>query len=293
MGGCQVARAWLRAQSAPMITHLTSHTGAEVVGVDLTEPVDDALRDRLNRAFVEHSVLVFRDQHLSPHQLLSAVQLFGEVFPQHNTRFALPECPQIHYISNQDFFPDGKRYIPGEGYHTDHSNAAEPPKATVLHAVQLPDHGGDTQFVNMHRAYETLPAATKVRIGDLRAVHVYQSRHSERKLMGLSDAARQKVPDAVIHPLVRTHPESGRKSIYLNPIRTEGIVGMEEREALTLLDELLAHATQPQCEYRHRWRQGDLVMWDNRCLLHKANGDYDMGQVRYLYRIMLKGDVPA
>jgi alpha-ketoglutarate-dependent taurine dioxygenase len=293
MGGWQVARAWLRAQSAPMITHLTSHTGAEVVGVDLTEPVDDTLRDRLNRAFVEHSVLVFRDQHLSPHQLLSAVQLFGEVFPQHNTRFALPECPQIHYISNQDFFPDGKRYIPGEGYHTDHSNAAEPPKATVLHAVQLPDHGGDTQFVNMHRAYETLPAATKVRIGGLRAVHVYQSRYSERKLMGLSDAARQKVPDAVIHPLVRTHPESGRKSIYLNPIRTEGIVGMEEREALTLLDELLAHATQPQCEYRHRWRQGDLVMWDNRCLLHKANGDYDMGQVRYLYRIMLKGDVPT
>jgi len=276
-----------------MITHLTSHTGAEVVGVDLTEPVDDTLRDRLNRAFVEHSVLVFRDQHLSPHQLLSAVQLFGEVFPQHNTRFALPECPQIHYISNQDFFPDGKRYIPGEGYHTDHSNAAEPPKATVLHAVQLPDHGGDTQFVNMQRAYETLPAATKVRIGDLRAVHVYQSRHSERKLMGLSDAARQKVPDAVIHPLVRTHPESGRKAIYLNPIRIDGIVGMEEREALTLLDELLAHATQPQCEYRHRWRQGDLVMWDNRCLLHKANGDYDMGQVRYLHRIMLKGDVPT
>jgi taurine dioxygenase len=293
MGGWQVARAWLRAQSAPMITHLTSHTGAEVVGVDLTEPVDDTLRDRLNRAFVEHSVLVFRDQHLSPHQLLSAVQLFGEVFPQHNTRFALPECPQIHYISNQDFFPDGKRYIPGEGYHTDHSNAAEPPKATVLHAVQLPDHGGDTQFVNMQRAYETLPAATKVRIGDLRAVHVYQSRHSERKLMGLSDAARQKVPNAVIHPLVRTHPESGRKAIYLNPIRIDGIVGMEEREALTLLDELLAHATQPQCEYRHRWRQGDLVMWDNRCLLHKANGDYDMGQVRYLYRIMLKGDVPT
>jgi len=293
MGGWQVARAWLRAQSAPMITHLTSHTGAEVVGVDLTEPVDDTLRARLNRAFVEHSVLVFRDQHLSPHQLLSAVQLFGEVFPQHNTRFALPECPQIHYISNRDFFPDGKRYIPGEGYHTDHSNAAEPPKATVLHAVQLPDHGGDTQFVNMQRAYETLPAATKVRIGNLRAVHMYQSRHSERKLMGLSDAARQKVPDAVIHPLVRTHPESGRKAIYLNPIRIDGIVGMEEREALTLLDELLAHATQPQCEYRHRWRQGDLVMWDNRCLLHKANGDYDMGQVRYLYRIMLKGDVPT
>jgi taurine dioxygenase len=276
-----------------MISLLSSHTGAAVSGVDLTQPIDVARRERLRRAFVEHSVLVFRDQHLSPHQLLDAVQLFGEVFPQHNTRFALPECPEIHYISNQDSYPDGRRYIPGEGYHTDHSNAAEPPKATVLHAVQLPDRGGDTQFVNMHRAYEDLSAAMRQRIDRLRAVHVYQSRHSERKLMALSEAARQKVPDAVAHPLVRTHPESARKAIYLNPIRTEGIVGMEEAEALSLLDELLTHATQPQYEYRHQWRRGDMVMWDNRCLLHKANGDYDMDQVRYLYRVMLKGDVPA
>jgi taurine dioxygenase len=100
------------------------------------------------------------------------------------------------------------------------------------------------------------------------------------------------VPDAVLHPLVRTHPESGRKSIYLNPIRTEGIEGMDERDAQALLDMLLTHATQPQYEYRHQWREGDMVMWDNRCLLHKANGDYDMTQVRYLYRVMLKGDAP-
>jgi len=276
-----------------MITPLSPHTGAEVTGVDLAQPVDAALRERLNRAFVEHSVLVFRDQHLAPRQLLDAVRLFGEVFPQHNTRFALPECPEIHTISNQDFFEDGRRYIPGEGYHTDHSNAAQPPKATVLHAVQLPDRGGDTQFVNMQRAYDDLPAATRDRIAGLRAVHVYQSRHSERKLMALSEAARQRVPDAVLHPLVHTHPESGRKAIYLNPIRIEGIEGMAEDAALRLLDDLLAHATQPQYEYRHRWRPGDMVMWDNRCLLHKANGDYDMRQVRYLYRIMLKGDAPS
>lgn len=275
-----------------MITPLTSHTGAEVVGVDLSRPPDQVLRADLNRAFVEHSVLVFRDQHLSPQSLLQAVQWFGEVFPQHNTRFALPDCPDIHYISNQDFFPDGRRYIPGEGYHTDHSNAARPPKATVLHAVRLPEQGGDTQFVNMHRAYEELSPAMQARLQGLRAVHVYQSRHSERKLMALSDAAREKVPDAVAHPLVRTHPESRRKSLYLNPIRIEGIVGVEEREALSLLDELLAHATQAKFEYRHRWRQGDMVMWDNRCLMHKANGDYDMDQVRYLYRVMLKGEVP-
>jgi taurine dioxygenase len=276
-----------------MITPLSPLTGAEVTGVDLAHPMEPALRERLNSAFVDYSVLVFRNQNLSPQQLLDAVQQFGEVFPQHNTRFALPECPQVHYISNQDSYPDGRRYIPGEGYHTDHSNAAEPPKATVLHAVHLPDRGGDTQFVNMHQAYADLPEAMRARIDGLRAIHVYQSRFSERKLMGLSEENRQRVPDAVLHPLVRTHPESGRRAIYLNPIRTEGIAGMAESDALALLDELLVHATQPQYEYRHQWRSGDMVMWDNRCLLHKANGDYDMGQVRYLYRIMLKGDVPV
>ena len=276
-------------QIAPM----TDHTGAEVRGLDLSQPAPDDVRTALRDAFVRHHVLAIRGQTLSPPQLVQAVSLFGEIFLQHNTRFALPECPQIHYLSNQDSFPDGKRYIPGEGYHTDHSNAAEPPKATVLHAVQLPDHGGDTQFVNMHRAYDELPEAMQRRIEGLRAVHVYQSRHSERKLVALSEEARRNVPDGVLHPLVRTHPESGRRSIYLNPIRTEGIVGMAEEEALTLLADLLEHATQPRYQYRHQWRPGDLIIWDNRSLLHKANGDYDMKQLRYLYRIMLLGDAPV
>src|SRR5579875_635105 len=269
------------------ITPLSPHTGAEVRGLDLRHPIDPATRARLNAAFVAHAVLVFRDQHLTP------AQLFGEVFPQHNPRFALPECPLVHYISNQDHYPDGSRYIPGAGYHTDHSNAPCPPKATMLHAVQLPSRGGDTQFVNMHLAYDDLPAAMKRRLDGLQAIHVYQSRHSARKLMELPPQARRAVPEAVVHPLVRTHPENGRKALYLNPIRIEGIVGMEEAEALALLQQLLAHATKPQYEYRHRWREGDLVLWDNRSLLHKANGDYDMGEVRYLYRLMLKGEKPA
>ena len=114
-----------------------------------------------------------------------------------------------------------------------------------------------------------------------------------RKLMELSSENRGHVPEAVAHPIIRTHPETGRKAIYINPIRTEGIVGMPEAEALTLLADLLAHVTQPQYQYRHQWQPGDLVMWDNRSLLHKANGDYDMNQLRYLYRVMLQGDVPA
>ncbi len=270
----------------------TDHTGAEVLGIDLARPVGPEDRAALNRAFVEHSVLVVRGQSLGPQQVLDAVKLFGDVFQQHNTRFAIPECPQIHYLSNQDSFPDGRRYIPGEGWHTDHSNDTRPPKATVLHAVTLPSSGGDTQFANMAAAYAALPDTTKKRIADLTAIHVYQSSHSARKLMALPDAAKERVPNAVLHPVVRSHPENGRKSIYINPIRIEGILGMDHKEALPLLHELLVHATAEQFQYRHRWQPGDLVMWDNRCLLHKANGDYDMAQTRYLYRVMLQGDVP-
>lgn len=274
------------------IRRLTSHAGAEAIGIDLTRPVSAEVQAVLNRAFVDHSVLVIRDQALTPAQVLTAVELFGPVFHQHNTKFAIPDCPQIHYISNQDRFPDGTRYIPGEGWHTDHSNDSRPPKATVLHAVTLPDRGGDTQFANMAAAYAALPAAIRDRIAELMAIHVYQSSHSVRKLMDLSESNKERVPNAVLHPIVRTHPENGRRSLYINPIRIEGLVGMDHKEALPLLDELLAHATREEFQYRHAWRQGDLVMWDNRCLLHKANGDYDMEQTRYLYRVMLEGDVP-
>jgi taurine dioxygenase len=274
------------------IRRLTAHAGAEAVGIDLTRPISAETKAALNQAFVDHSVLVVRDQSMAPAQLLGAVELFGQLFHQHNTRFAIPDCPEIHYISNQDSLPDGKRYIPGEGWHTDHSNDTRPPKATVLHAVTLPDRGGDTQFANMAAAYTGLPAAMQDRIAGLMGIHVYQNSHSTRKLMALSDANKERVPNAVLHPIVRTHPENGRKSIYINPIRIEGILGMDHKEALPLLDDLLEHATQPAFQYRHEWRPGDLVMWDNRCLLHKANGDYDMNQTRYLYRVMLQGSVP-
>jgi taurine dioxygenase len=280
-------------QSQCEIRALSEHTGVEVLGLDLKSPIDAPLLEKLIQAFVKHSVLVVRKQDLEPAQLLHTVQLFGQVFTQHNSKFALPECPQIHYLSNQDSYPGGKRYIPGAGYHTDHSNALIPPKATVLHAIALPNSGGDTQYVNMHAAYDGLDASMRERLHGLYAIHVYQSRHSERKLIGLSAAQQNSLAAEVRHPLVRTHPESGRKSLYINPIRIERIEGMEDSAALELLDQLIAHATQPRYEYRHRWQSGDLVMWDNRCLLHKANGDYDMAQLRYLLRVMLQGDKPV
>jgi taurine dioxygenase len=268
-----------------IIEKLSPHTGAEVRGVDLREPFDAAA---LNRAFVAHSVLVVRGQKLTAPQLLAAIQQFGDVLQQHNTTFALPECPLIHYISNRDQYPDGSRYIAGDGYHTDHSNAEAPPKATILCAVRLPDHGGDTQYVNLHEAYASLDAATKARIEERRAIHVYQSRYSARKLIALPDGA--KVPDSVAHPLVRTHPESGRKALYLNPIRTEGIVDMDDDDGLPLLDRLLDHAVEERHQYRHKWQPGDVVMWDNRCLVHRATGGYGLPDIRRLHRTTVVGE---
>jgi alpha-ketoglutarate-dependent taurine dioxygenase len=269
---------------------LSPHTGAEIFGIDLSGPVDEQTRKGLNQAFLDHSVIAIRDQELNTPQFLEAMKIFGEIFLQHNPRFAIPECPQIHYISNQEKFEDGRVYIPGEGYHTDHSNDVEPPKATALYAVKLPKSGGDTQFVNMYEAYDALPGEMKKRIEGLRARHVYQSKYSERKLPSLAAERKKIASESVVHPIVRTHPGTGRKAIYINPIRIEEIVGMPAQKALPLLDELLEHATQEKFQYRHKWKLGDVVIWDNRCLMHKANGDYPVSEVRYLYRVMLKGD---
>ena len=274
-------------------TPLSEHTGIAVEGVDLSKPVPDALVNEMYQAYLDRSVLVVRGQKLDPHQMLAAAKLFGVPFIQHNTRFQLPECLEIHYLSNQDKFPDGSRYIPGEGFHTDHSNDATPPKATLLHAVTLPSSGGDTQFINMGLAYETLDEATRAQIEGVQAEHVYQASHSERKLVGLTAHRKQQVQQSVIHPLVRTHSETGRKALYINPIRIERLLNMPDTEALPLLKRLLAHATRGTPEYRHQWSTGDFVMWDNRNLLHKANGDYDMAETRYLYRLMLQGERPS
>ena len=272
--------------------HLSRHTGVEITGIDLNQAIDEPTRALLSDLFAQRSVLVIRAQQLEPAALLNAVQLFGKVFEQQNTRFSLPECPQIHYLSNEDRFPDGKRYIPGSGYHTDHSNERCPPKATALHAVELPSSGGDTQFANMQLAYEALSPCLREEVDGLRATHVYQSRLSQRKLMSLTTDREMRVVEPVSHPLVRIHPETGRRSIYLNPIRIESLEGYSESQTVGLLEQLLTHSTQFQFEYRHQWQAGDLVLWDNRCLLHKANGDYDMSERRYLYRVMLQGDTP-
>jgi len=274
------------------IAPLTGHTGAEVVGLDFTEPIDDDTRAALCRAFVEHHVLVMRDQHFAPQQFKAAAQLFGELQPHDKRESHVPDHPDVYYVSN-DVFVNGKRVIPGETFHTDHSNHPRPPKATTLFAVELPSRGGDTQYVNMHDAYDDLPAGTKQKIDGLKAVHVYQSKYSPRSLAGLNEDSRRNLPPPGVHPLVRTHSENGRRALFLNPVRMESIIGMPDSDALKLIDDLMQHATQKKYEYRHQWRHGDWVMWDNRSVMHQANPDYDMSERRYLYRLMLKGEVPV
>jgi taurine dioxygenase len=273
------------------ITPLTAHTGAEIRGLDLTQPVDPETRAALNHAFAQFHVLVIRGQKYGPDDFLQAVQLWGELQPHDKKELHVPGYPQMYFVSNEQTVP-GKRYISGETFHSDHSNHPAPPKATILYPVSLPSSGGDTQYVNMHLAYDELPEATKKQIDPLKAVHVYLSKYSPRELKPLNADSLKALPPPGVHPLVRLHPENRRKALYLNPVRIESILGMPDDEALDLVAELMAHATQPQYEYRHQWRYGDMVLWDNRSVMHKANPDYDMNERRYLYRLMLKGEAP-
>jgi taurine dioxygenase len=274
------------------ITPLTDHTGAEVVGLDFAQPIDSETRTTLNRAFAEHHVLVVREQRFDPEQFKTAAQVFGEIQPHDKKERHVPGHPGIDYVSN-DEIENGRRIIPGETFHTDHSNHPRPPKATTLFAVELPSTGGDTQYVNMHDAYEDLPEDTKQRIDGHKAVHAFLSKYSPRPIGQITEESRRKLPPPSIHPLVRTHPENGRKALFLNPVRMESIVGMEDTQALALIADLMRHATQKKYEYRHKWRHGDWVLWDNRSLMHQANPDYDMNEYRYLYRLMLKGELPV
>src|SRR5271155_4318175 len=273
------------------ITPLTPHTGAEVRGIDLSERVDTETRAALNRAFAGHHVLVVRGQQFTPPQFVAAAQVFGELFQHDKKEMHVPGFPQMYYVSNEQTVP-GKRYISGETFHTDHSNHPAPPKATILYPVSLPSRGGDTQYVNMHLAYDELPEAMKRKIDPLKAVHVYLSKYSPRELKPLNAESLRVLPPPGIHPLVRVHPENHRKALFLNPVRIESILGLPDDEALDLVAELMAHATQQKYEYRHQWRYGDMVLWDNRSVLHKANPDYDMNERRYLYRLMLRGEAP-
>lgn len=278
------------------ITAFDAPLGADVTGIDLAGDLDPATKEALNAAWAEHVVLCIRGQDLSPPEFLKAGRVFGDPFEQLYGQFNHPEFPEIGLLTHMDgdTAGTGKRKIRGTSWHTDASYFEQPPGGTMLFALVIPEGGGDTDFMSTRAAYEALPDEMKARLEGLRAIHVYESSRSPRKLIARTEDQVEKFGEKFTHPIVRTHPADGSKSIYLNPIRVEAVEGMNREDSDALLDELHDHIFQPKFHYRHKWQVGDFLIWDNRTALHQANDDYDWRtQSRKLYRIMTKGERPV
>jgi taurine dioxygenase len=167
-----------------------------------------------------------------------------------------------------------------------------PPKYTCLYAVSLPSSGGDTAVVNMRAGYEALPESLKQQIQGMKTVNVFQGSASPHSGQS-ADAQVEHKPEPVLQPLVRTNPENGTKALYFHPVKAENIVGMSPAESQALLARLLEHAIRPEFIYRHKWRKGDMLLWDNRSALHRAHFDYDPDEYRLLYRVLVRGELPS
>jgi taurine dioxygenase len=279
------------------INRLGGALGAEVTGIDLASPLGNRDFDRIHQAFLDHSVVVVRDQKLDPDQFLAFSRRFGEPIEHVLEGYRMEEKPEVFVVSNvkEDGKPKGAIYA-GQYWHSDLSYMKEPALGSMLYALEIPPVGGDTLYANLYLAYETLSGTMKALIEDLRAVHDYTHAYETvfSKLPNrppITKAQKAQVPP-VDHPIVRTHPETGRKALFVNPGFTCGIVGMTEQESQAILDFLFAHATRPEFMYRHVWRQRDVVLWDNRCLMHRAVANYDMDEARHMHRSTIAGDAP-
>ncbi len=269
---------------------LTPTLGYEITGIDLSRPIDSSTRNSLYELWLDGAVLVIRNQKFTPAHFEAFARLFGDPMEQQVRKLIIEGHPLVGTLSNRDLpVVGGKVHVRGENFHTDHSNFVAPPKATTLHAIELPSAGGDTQFVDVRRAFDELPETMKQKILPLRSNHVFESSNSPRKMVPLSPEEQALIPVAVTQPLVIRHAETGRAALYLNTGRMEGIVGMDNKDAYALINELYDHATQRRYEYRHQWKDGDVVIWDNRSVMHQANADVDPAEKRFLYRVMLKG----
>lgn len=254
--------------------------GAEVVGLDLNQPLSSADFQRIHRAHLDHHVVVFRDQRITPAQQVAFSRRFGPLQIHVLHQFQLANHPEILIVSN--VVENGKPIGLGDAghfWHSDLSYKEKPSLGSLLHAIELPAQGGDTLFANMHTAWETLPPALQRKVEGLRAEHTYLARYAE--LQKRSPWRPNLTPEQiaqvkpVVHPVVRTHPETGRKALFVSEHFTTRIIGLPDEESRALLDELFAHSVKPAHVYRHQWREHDLVFWDNRSLLHLAGGTPD------------------
>ncbi|MEK9671347.1 MAG: TauD/TfdA family dioxygenase [Rhodospirillaceae bacterium] len=275
------------------ITCIDGAFGAEATGVDLAAPVADADADALREALRENLVLIIRDQTLTPAQYVDAMRIFGDLMPQHLTKLLMPEHPEIAVLDSriaQTKLADGQvATIGSRDWHTDHTNHKRPPKMTALYAVKLPSKGGDTGFANMQMAYAGLPAGEQANLAKLITVNVI-----EQDTGYVDDTTRAHLTaDPQKHPFIRTHPETGKKAIYVHPGKLAHFDGWDAMKSKKYVNELLERVLTPEVTYRHKWRLGDLVIWDNRAMLHVAHRDYDFAEGRIMHRVCLEGDVPV
>jgi taurine dioxygenase len=280
------------------INPLSDALGAEISGIDVGA-LDAEAFSLVHEAFLKHHVLVIRDQDLSPSKQIAFSQRFGPTDVHIQTESAHPEHQEIQILSNKKI--DG-RYVgspsAGDNWHSDLQYKDIPTLCTLLYGVEIPQDGGDTEWANMHLAYEALPDKMKQRVAGLHGRNTFNRFRNPRvqvpdvyKEQGQKRYVDITPPDA-IHPIVRTHPETGRKALYLSERFTIGIEELPEDEGQALMDELIAHQKQSRFIYHHRWQPHDLLMWDNRCLLHQACGGVPAGQIRHMHRTIVLGDRP-
>ena len=271
------------------------NTGAEILGADIGAGLDDGEFATVRAALDRHGVIVLRNQTLTPEKQVAVTRRFGE--PEFNfnaARFGIDGSPEIYLISNivEHGAPIGTRRA-GETWHTDMSYAERPAGATMLYAVEVPVlHGlalGDTCFANAAAAWDALPPAMQEEIRDLRGVFDFRGR--KRSSPVSAEDIAQYPP--VEHPVVRTHPRTGRKSLYIVRDDCTGIVGRDEEASRGLIEALADHIVREEFIYRHRWQVGDVVVWDNCTVQHRAVQDYDLPQRRLLWRTTIKGDIPV
>ena len=269
--------------------------GAEIRGVDLARPLDDAVFAAIERAYDDHGVIFFRDQDITPPQQVAFTRRFGEIeFNIFGERWSVPGSPEIVLVSNvtQDGRPIGIRRA-GENWHSDMCYSARPPRGTMLYALEIPDmYGltvGDTEFASAAAAWDALPSALRQRIDGRHAIFDFSAR---KRAFPLKQAEIDRYPP-VRHPMVRTHPHTGRQCLYVMRDDCVGIEGLEMEEAEALIAALADHIVKPAFIYRHQWKAGDVLMWDNCTVQHRAIQDYDMPRRRLMHRTTMGGAVPA
>jgi len=286
------------AHTSLLILPFDAPCGAEVLGLDLGQPLSDDDFRQLHQAHLDHHVLVFRDQHITPEQQVAFSARFGPLQRHVLSQFALPGHPDVLIVSN--IRDDQGRPLglgdAGHYWHSDLSYKERPSLGSMLLAQELPAEGGDTLFANQHLALERLPAALRQAIAGRRAEHGYLCKYAELQARNpwrpelTAEQIAQVRP--VTHPVVRTHPETGRPALFVSEHFTTRIVGLPEDESRALLAELFALSTDPALVYRHQYREADMVFWDNRSVTHLAAGTPDHLR-RRLHRTTIEGDVPV